>query len=98
MHFDYEISDKQFVIREVPTGKVKFKFPRTLLATANNTRQVTEQLKFMKWADNETIRFINISNSEPFEKLIAISALLQSAVTEVASSTMPFFDKRPYSL
>ena len=98
-YLDFEIATKEFVIRTVPTGVIRLKLPRNFLATPSSTKQVTEQLKFMTWVDNETLRIIDISHDEPFEKLIKTSALNTGAFVEVeSSSTIPYFDITPYTI
>ena len=71
---DYERESNCFVIRDATSGKVSFKIPQTFLATPANTKAIAEQVKFMTWVDNKTIRLIDISRAEPFEKIIKITS------------------------
>lgn len=54
----------------------------------------------MSWVDNETLRLIDISYAEPFEKVIKTSSLREFAqpVDEVASTAIPYFDLQPYTI
>jgi hypothetical protein len=100
MYFDVEYQRNEFVIRDTLDGSIKFSLSKYFTSNDLSTESnVIEQLKFLAWKDNDTIRVIDYQNPDAIEKLLSISKSQKSGFTEeISSSSVPYLDHDLYKV